>query len=110
MAAKVILAVLVVQLGLLMVVVAVVLELLVILVKLVKVEVEDLVQTKLSVVLVEKVAVKDRPQMLVLVLKHPLEVVVLKVLQFAKQVEPHFLLEPIMAQLLVIRMKRAFRN
>ena len=53
-AAKVILAVLVVQLGPLMVVAAVVLELLVILVKLVKVEVEDLVQTKLSVVLVEK--------------------------------------------------------
>ena len=110
MAVKVILAVLVVQLGPLMVVAAVVLELLVILVKLVKVEVEDLVQTKLSVDKVEKVAVKDRPQMLVTMLKLPLEVVVLKVLQFAKRVEPHFLLEPIMAHLLVIIMKQAFHN
>ena len=110
MAAKVILAVLAVLAVVLVVEAAAVMELLVILVKLVKVEVEDLVQTKLSVVLVEKVAVKDKPQMLVLVLKHPLEVVVLKVLEFAKQVELHFLLELIMAQLLVIRMKRAFHN
>ena len=109
-AAKVILAVLAVLAVVLVVEAAAVMELLVILVKLVKVEVEDLVQTKLSVVLVEKVAVKERVQMLVMVPKHPLEVVVLKVLEFAKQVELHFLLELIMAQLLVIRMKRAFHN
>ena len=43
-----------------------------------------------TVVLVEKVVVKERPQMLVLVEITVLVLVVVRVLQYVKQVECHF--------------------
>ena len=58
--------------------------------KLVKEAVVEIMVIRLIVVLEEKVVVKERPQMLVLERIMDLELVVLKVLQFVKQVEFHF--------------------
>ena len=58
--------------------------------KLVKVVAVVIMLTKRVVLVVEKVVVKERVQMLVVVLNMDLELVVLKVLQYVKRVECHF--------------------
>ena len=55
--------------------------------KLVKVAVAEITETRRLVLLVEKVVVKERLQMLVVVLNLVVVLVVLKVLQYVKQVE-----------------------
>ena len=55
--------------------------------KLVKVVEEEMPLTKRLVLLVEKVVVKERLQTLVVVLNTVLELVLIKVLQYAKRVE-----------------------
>ena len=86
-AAKVILAVLVVIRELLVVEATAVMELLVIYLKLVKVEVEDQERDRPLVLMVEKVVVKEKLQMLVVIPNTLVVLVEPKVLQYVKQVE-----------------------
>ena len=89
-AAKVILAVLVAMVELLVVEAAAVMELLVIYLKLVKVEVEDQERDRPLVLMVEKVVVKEKLQMLVVIPNTLVVLVEPKVLRYVKQVEFHF--------------------
>ena len=58
--------------------------------KLVKVAVVEIMETRRLVLLVEKVVVKERAQIMVVVLNMELVLVALRVLQYVKRAEFHF--------------------
>ena len=78
--------------------------------KLVKVVEEEMPLTKRMVLLVEKVVVKERPQMLVVL--HNMELVLeeVKVLQYVKQVESRRFHLTTVVQLLVTPIKQVYHN